>query len=283
MSPDDEMTPAAFAAAGFEIAVLLCGAWMIWRHVLSRRGREESQPRLAGWTLPGVDFACLLAFAFLGPAIAGALMGYLLPPSRLGSDAALVATSAAMHAGILLGIASFYLVFGQRVRGPAPAAPAPSAFKSGVLTFLVAMPLVLGTSYAWEFILSKMGWPEEQQELVDILENTHSLALKLLLLSVATLVVPVTEEVVFRAGLFRYFRTRAPRWSAIVVTSALFAALHLSYDKHLVGLPSLAPLFVLAVVFCLAYERTGNIGTTIVAHSLFNLNMFILIVAGIGS
>ena len=283
MSPDDEMTPAALAAAGFEIAVLLCGIWMIWRHVLSRRGRGESQPRLGGWNLPAADFACLLAFAFLGPAIVGAVIGYVLPLSRLGPDAALVASSAAMHGGILLGVAGFYLVFGQRVRGPAPAASAPSAFTSGVATFLVAMPLVLGASYAWEFVLNKMGLPEEQQELVDILENTHSLALKLLLLSVATLVVPVTEEVVFRAGLFRYFRSRAPRLAVILLTSALFAALHLSWDKHLVGLPSVAPLFVLAVVFCMAYERTGNIGTTIVAHSLFNLNMFILIVAGIGS
>ena len=213
----------------------------------------------------------------------GALAGYFVPPSRLGSDASLVAGSAAMHAGILLGIAGFYLVFGQRVRAPAPAKPALSAFKSGVVTFLIAMPIVLGASFAWEFVLTRMGLPEEKQELVDILENTHSLTLKLLLLSVATLVVPITEEVVFRAGLFRYFRTRAPRWAVIVVTSALFAALHLSWDKHLEGLPSVAPLFLLAVVFCVAYERTGNIGTTIVAHALFNLNMFILIVAGIGS
>lgn len=283
MSPDDDMTPAALAAAGFEIAVLLCGIWMIWRHVLSRRGREGAKPRLGGWTLPGIDFACLLAFAFLGPAIVGAVTGYILTPSRLGADGALVAGSAAMHAGILVGVASFYLVFGERVRAPAPATPAPSAFKSGVVTFLVAMPLVLGASVAWEFVLNRMGLPEEKQQLVDLLENTHSMTLKLSLLSVATLVVPITEEVVFRAGFFRYFRTRAPRWTVILLTSALFAALHLSWDRHLEGLPSVAPLFLLAVVFCLAYERTGNIGTTIVAHALFNLNMFILIVAGIGS
>jgi len=43
------------------------------------------------------------------------------------------------------------------------------------------------------------------------------------------------------------------------------------------------PLFVLAVVFCLAYERTGRIETTIIAHALFNLNTFVLVAAGIGS
>ena len=46
------------------------------------------------------------------------------------------------------------------------------------------------------------------------------------------------------------------------------------------GLPSLVPLIVLAVVFCLAYERTGTIGTTIVAHALFNLNTFVLDLGG---
>ena len=40
---------------------------------------------------------------------------------------------------------------------------------------------------------------------------------------------------------------------------------------------SLAPLVVLAVAFSLAYERTGHIGTAIVAHALFNLNTVILI------
>ena len=50
-----------------------------------------------------------------------------------------------------------------------------------------------------------------------------------------------------------------------------------------VGLVSLAPLVVLATIYCLAYERTGSIGTTIVDHSLFNLNMTLLIMAGVGS
>jgi membrane protease YdiL (CAAX protease family) len=100
---------------------------------------------------------------------------------------------------------------------------------------------------------------------------------------VATVIVPFSEEILFRAGLFRYFRTRAPRWLSIVLTSALFGALHVSWGDHMAGLPSLLPLFVLAIVFCLAYERTGRIGTTIVAHALFNLNTFVLVLAGIGS
>ena len=51
----------------------------------------------------------------------------------------------------------------------------------------------------------------------------------------------------------------------------------------MVGLPSLLPLVALAVVFCLAYERTGMIGTTIVAHALFNLNTMLLVAMGFTS
>jgi membrane protease YdiL (CAAX protease family) len=43
------------------------------------------------------------------------------------------------------------------------------------------------------------------------------------------------------------------------------------------------PLTGLACVFCLAYERTGLIGTVIVAHALFNLNTMFMVLTGVGS
>jgi hypothetical protein len=147
----------------------------------------------------------------------------------------------------------------------------------------MAMPLVLATSSAWEFALQKLGLPDEKQELVSILESTSSVALRWLFVAVATFLVPAAEEILFRAGLFRYLRTRVPRWVAIGFTSALFGALHVAWGDHMAGLPSLLPLIALAVVFCLAYERTGKIGTTIVAHACFNLNTMFLVVTGAGS
>jgi membrane protease YdiL (CAAX protease family) len=107
--------------------------------------------------------------------------------------------------------------------------------------------------------------------------------LKVLFLLVATLLVPAAEEVLFRGGLFRYLRTRMPRWVAIASTSVLFGALHVQWSDHMGGLASLLPLIVLAATFCIAYERTGSIVTPIVAHALFNLNMIVLVIAGFGS
>jgi membrane protease YdiL (CAAX protease family) len=90
------------------------------------------------------------------------------------------------------------------------------------------------------------------------------------MIALAVLVAPLAEEFVFRAGLFRYLRTRLPRSAALLVPAVVFAVLHGNYA-------SFGPLVALAIVFSVAYERTGHIGTTIVAHALFNLNTLLAI------
>jgi membrane protease YdiL (CAAX protease family) len=275
------MTPAQIAAASFEIGLVLLGLWLIWKLAPGLGAREPRKALLAEWRIPAIDFACFLCFAFVGATTLSALAGLLLRRAHLSPDASMVAGGAVMHLGILAGLAGFLLAFRGRAFGPGAVAVLP-ALRSGLATFLVAVPLVDGTSLAWEFLVNKMGLPDEKQDMVDLLLNTHSASLRWSLVAVATLLVPLTEEALFRGGLFRYFRTRVPRWAAIALTSALFGALHVSWGDHMAGLPSLAPLTVLAVIFCLAYERTGSIGTTIVAHALFNLNTFLLVMAGLG-
>ena len=282
MTDSDAITPASGAAMAAEGAMILAGLWLIWRFVVSKRGRDSRYLRLPEWRLPTIDFACFIALAFVGAAALSSAAGPLLRPLHLDGDSAIVAGGAVMHLGILLGLGSFFLLYGAKARRAGAPGPFP-VFASGVVTFLIALPVVFAASSAWEFILQRAGLPDEKQDMVDILQNSHSWLLKGSLVAVATILVPITEETIFRAGLFRYFRTRVPRWMTILLTSALFGALHVSWSDNLSGLPSLAPLFALAVVFCLAYERTGRIGTTMVAHALFNLNTFVLVVAGIGS
>jgi membrane protease YdiL (CAAX protease family) len=92
------------------------------------------------------------------------------------------------------------------------------------------------------------------------------------MLVLAVVLAPIAEELIFRAGMFRVLKGRIGRWPAIAISSALFAALHLSWAGF-------AGLFCLGVVFCLSYERTRNIAVPIVAHGLFNLNSIIVILA----
>jgi membrane protease YdiL (CAAX protease family) len=158
--------------------------------------------------------------------------------------------------------------------------PRPNVFLSGLLTFLVTLPLLLAAGKIWDFILRWTGLPVEKQDVIEMFLRADSKRLLVAMILLATVIAPVSEELVFRAGLFRYFRTRMPRVVAFALPGIIFASLHIN-PSTLTGLASFAPLVVLAVLFSAAYERTGHIGTPIVAHALFNLNMIVLILAGV--
>lgn len=83
------------------------------------------------------------------------------------------------------------------------------------------------------------------------------------IIAMATLVAPIAEEFIFRGylyGVMRHFLGRIP---GIVISSILFAAMHLH-------LPSMPGLTVLAVTLCLLYERTGSLWSNIIVHATFN-------------
>lgn len=283
MNDPGEMTPLAYAALGFEIALGLAGIWLLWRLVLRRQARTSAARRLGEWRLPPVDFACFLCFAFVGASVVSWLSGPIMSRLRLGEDALMVSSAAAMHVGILAGLGGFYLLYRRRDPMPLGTGPLREVLESGAATFLIAVPILFLVSNGWEFLLRAKGIPPERQELVDILENSRSAFVRGSLVLEATLLVPLTEELLFRGGLFRYARTRLPRWTAILFTSLLFGALHVDWGNHMSGIASFMPLTALAVIFCLAYERTGRLGTVVVAHALFNLNTFVLIFGGVGS
>jgi uncharacterized protein len=137
---------------------------------------------------------------------------------------------------------------------------------------LLAMPVVFITSLVWQALLDAVGLPTEKQDLIRMFLEVESPLLLAVMVVLACVGAPVTEELVFRAGIFRYARGRLPRWGALLLPSCLFAALH-------GNLASFAPLVALGTLFSLAYERTGRIGTSMVAHALFNLNSLVLILA----
>jgi membrane protease YdiL (CAAX protease family) len=59
------------------------------------------------------------------------------------------------------------------------------------------------------------------------------------------------------------------RWTAVAVTAALFALIHLEPAFML-------PLFVLAIALGYVYERTGNLWACIFIHSLFNTSQMMI-------
>jgi len=240
----DEMTWAQWATVAFEIAIHAAGLALFLWLVFSRRARAMPKSLLPEWNIPAVDFGIFLCSGLMGAAVANAVAGSILHWVHPTIDASVVAASAAMEGGFLLGMLCFHAVY-RRAGRDAPAATRIGAgLRGGFLTFLVAMPFVTGINLCWGQFLTRMGLPDEKQELVSILENTHSVVLQGLFVLVATLLVPAAEEVLFRGGLFRYLRTRIPRWAAVASTSVVFGALHVQWSDHMGGLPSLLPLIV---------------------------------------
>ena len=162
---------------------------------------------------------------------------------------------------------------------------------TGVVTIFILFPLIQLVSAGVDFIIQHLHLHQAHTHpLLQTLGATHSRNVEILTVILAVLLAPLQEELLFRGllqtALCRFFdwiafesRSTLPieppedgsssrsrtlsRWSAIAVTSLLFAAVH--------GEPAfVAPLFLLAVGLGYAYERTGNLWVTITAHGMFN-------------
>lgn len=275
------MTFSALHFAGsIELILAVIGAWLLWRFVFSAPARAQARNTaspLPPWNAPLPQFLMFVLFIIGGSLLASLLAstgGKLL---SLRGDAITVFNGAAAQLG-MLGAVTLY--WSQPGHSP-PSSPraTPGIFESGVVTFLVALPLLIVAAKVWELLLTAVGLPTDRQDLIGMFAQAESPWLLATMIALAVLVAPLTEELVFRAGLFRWLRTRIPRWAALVLPALFFASLHVNWST-LHGLSSLVPLALLAVIFSLAYQRTGRIGTPIVAHALFNLNTVLLVLLG---
>ena len=261
----------ALIANSLELSLVFAGLVVLWQVILSpaaRARRRQAPSDLATWDAPLSDF-----FLFLWVIICGGILGQLLAamlfkPLGLSEDGKLIFANAALEFGMLGGVAFFRFGIrrGETIRPFAPAL----ALASGFVTFLIAMPVVIATGLIWQTLLKICGLPVERQDMVGRLIHAESPALLIGMIVLATITAPIVEELIFRAGFFRYARTRLPRWAALLVPACFFAALHQN-------LATFAPLVALGIVFSLAYERTGRIGTAMIAHGLFNAHTVVLI------
>ncbi|MEO6002111.1 MAG: type II CAAX endopeptidase family protein [Opitutus sp.] len=272
-------TPVNIAVTVFEVVLLLLGVILLARLVLSRSARAAARGNqaLAPWSVSVSDF---LLFAFLmvaGGLFSAFLSGLILARFSLPPDTKTILNSAVFQLGLLIGPAVLPLNLSHRPLVPPFLS---NVFRSGAATFLIALPIVSLVNLAWQALLDLCGLPAEQQDLLRMFSQATEPALIGVMIVLATVIAPITEELLFRATLFRYLRTRVPRWIALLVPGVVFAALHVNWS-NLDGLASFLPLVTLAAVFSLAFERTGRIGTAMVAHGLFNLHTIMLVLLGV--
>ncbi len=126
------------------------------------------------------------------------------------------------------------------------------------------------------WICSLVGYEEVQihSTLEDLLSSTH-LREKLIPILTTVILTPIWEEFIFRGcfqplvikGLNLTNKSRPPkpivRWTAIIVTSCLFASWHADLQHW----PALT---IFSILLGYIYERHGNLFIPILIHALFN-------------
>lgn len=255
-----------------DIVLLLSGFVLLWRHGLSSTARQQPV-RLARWEQRPSDFLLFLWLAIVIALLTQFAAGALVGRTALTLTQKTVIAGGALHVGLLAGVLLHRFQFDRdraflRFDG--------AAWRAGVATFLIVLPVIAVVSLIWQNLLLWLGFPVEQQELVEMFTHADSPWLVVGMAGLAVLVAPLSEESLFRAGIFRYLHTRGPTWIALVVPALLFGALHMN-------LATFVPLAALGVVFSLAYRRTGNAAVTMIAHGLFNLNTVLLVLAGVNT
>jgi membrane protease YdiL (CAAX protease family) len=90
------------------------------------------------------------------------------------------------------------------------------------------------------------------------------------LIAAMIVLVPIAEELIYRVFLqSAILRIVRSRWTAVILTSLLFAAAHWTALPE-GGKYAIAPIFALSVALGASYERTGRLGVPIVMHAAFN-------------
>jgi uncharacterized protein len=268
-----------YVVGGLELTLASIGAVLLWRLALSPKARTNRPATpLLPWNAPVSEFLLFLLLALAGVFLAALSAEVSVKYLPFRGDAATLFKGSAAQLGALGGIFAYWARSNRDE--PRPPAPQHGIFVSGLVTFLISLPVLIATAKAWDLFLQLCGLPIDKQELIGMFRNADSPAMLTIMIVLAVAIAPLVEELVFRAGLFRYFRTRMPHWIALLGPAIFFATLHVNW-RTLQGLSSVVPLMVLAMVFSLAYERTGRIGTAIVAHGLFNLHTVLLIFSGV--
>jgi membrane protease YdiL (CAAX protease family) len=133
------------------------------------------------------------------------------------------------------------------------------------LYVLILVPLNCAT-IAWHLLLREAGADLHEQDVVSLFRDAAregDVASFAAMAAMAAIVAPVCEEIFFRGFFFGASREKRGAVLAAVASSLAFAVVHFS-------LSAAAPIFLLGLVLCAIYQRTGSLYAGIFLHSLFN-------------
>ena len=151
-----------------------------------------------------------------------------------------------------------------------------SNYFSSIIKFLfssILLTILVGNG--WEATLQflhklNLAPIYQAQDLVSIFENNGHIGIHIALIFMAVVIAPISEELLFRGLIYRFLKGRWGARNALIISSLLFACLHFNILSFL-------PLFLLGLLLCRAYEKSGSIYVSIGFHALFNANNILLL------
>lgn len=218
-----------------------------------------SVPRFRGW-----DLLFLVLFLFLALYMPAGLSAFLsglpfLPRAwSLGLlvlivDAltCLAVVLAALQAG--LPDRALGLVLPRRPRNAlAVAAACP----------LLLVPVLIA-NWAWIALLSALGRDPVYQQALEVFFRSRDASELAAVWLMAVAAAPLSEELLFRGVVYGALKQWTREWTAMLATSAAFAAYHVQWEL-------LFPIFLVGLVLNWIYRKTGCLGYCVLFHALFN-------------
>ncbi len=261
-------TTAVLLSAG-----LICDLYLLFRFArptLSNYPSTDNGPTLKidpkPWNMRDLlAAASSLILVLVAGELVVTLIFYLAHRDQDGALPWLLATDMTLRVVILF---AFVAAFRQRgidwrraigLRGISPA----KSIAFGAMAFLAILPPLAIAFAVCSQVCHLVGIKEETQPIADLLASSDSMAVVVLIAGFAVAVAPVFEEFLFRGFAYPVLKQRWGAWRALLVVSAVFAAIHFH-------LPSLGPLFAFAIGLGLAYEASGSLLAPITMHALFN-------------
>jgi membrane protease YdiL (CAAX protease family) len=125
-----------------------------------------------------------------------------------------------------------------------------SLLLAGAMTVAILL-VAWGLQFISGSVLTRLGWPPEEQAAVSLLTGTKFWWMRVYLGVFAVVLAPVAEEFIFRGLLYPFFKQLGYPRLALIGVSLAFAVIHFDAATFM-------PLFVLALALTWLYEKTDK-------------------------
>ncbi len=217
-----------------------------------------------------VGVALFLVLQVLSLMVAGVAGGALAGGGAAGTSGAshliqMGAQAAALAAGLVL-LRGFGR--GAHRRVGVRAGNVAAGLRLGGVSFAAILPVCVAALVVSVAALRLVQGPVEPHPLLVTMQQTQEPRLVALIGVEAVVVAPVVEEFLYRGVLLTALLRGVGAIAALVISSAVFALVHLTAEPQAV-----APLFLLGMALGYVAYRTRSLVAPVIGHALFNALM----------